>query len=138
VPGLPLAVYVADCFGVVVHGDGVVGVAHAGWRGARSGVVSALLDAMRDSGHIPNRAVIGPGIRSCCFEVGPSVAAQFPDAVTETTWGGVSVDLPAVITAQLSEVEVDVVDGCTRHEEKYFSHRRDGLPNRQVALGWMR
>jgi YfiH family protein len=136
-PGLPLAVFTADCFGVVVHSPGAVGVAHAGWRGAEGGVVARLVETMRSAGHSPDRAIIGPGIGPCCFEVGPEVAALFPDAISETTWGAPSVDLVAVIETQLGGVTVEVIPGCTRHEERFFSHRRDQTSCRQVAVGWL-
>jgi YfiH family protein len=134
--GLPLAVYTADCFGIVMRSDRAVGVAHAGWRGAAAGVVRALRESMTDAGHAPTRAVMGPGIRSCCFEVGEEVAALFPGHVTRTTWGTLSVDLPAVLLAQLDGLEAEVIEGCTAHQDRFFSHRRAGLPHRMVALGW--
>ncbi|MCI0424585.1 MAG: polyphenol oxidase family protein [Actinobacteria bacterium] len=135
--GLPVGVFTADCFGVVLHADDAVGVAHAGWRGARSGVVSRLAAVMSEAGHAPRRAMVGPGIRACCFEVGLEVAEHFPGAQTTTTWGTLSVDLPAVIVTQLGGLDVDVIEGCTRHEDRFFSHRRDGTRQRQTALGWI-
>jgi YfiH family protein len=137
VTGLPLAVFTADCFGVVVSSREAVGVAHAGWRGAHAGVVTRLVETMRSAGHEPERSMIGPGIGPCCFEVGPEVAALFPDAGSETTWGAMSVDLVRVISPQLAGLTLDVVGGCTRHEERFFSHRRDQTSCRQVALGWL-
>ena len=62
VPRLPLAVFTADCFGVVLRARSAVGVAHAGWRGAAGGVVSALRAEMTAQGHPPSSAAIGPGI----------------------------------------------------------------------------
>ncbi|HSO50598.1 MAG TPA: polyphenol oxidase family protein, partial [Acidimicrobiia bacterium] len=91
-PDLPLAVFTADCFGVVLISRDAVGVAHAGWRGAAERVVTALRAEMESEGHVPTAAAIGPGIGPCCFEVGPEVAERFPDEVTETTWGALSVD----------------------------------------------
>ena len=137
ITGLPLAVFTADCFGVVVSSADAVGVAHAGWRGAHAGVVTRLVETMRIAGHRPDRSVIGSGIGPCCFEVGPDVAALFPGAGSKTTWGATSVDLVGVIERQLAGLTVDVVGGCTRHEERFFSHRRDQTSCRQVALGWL-
>lgn len=136
-PGLPLAVFTADCLGVALVADSAVGVAHAGWRGTATGVVSALSERMSDAGHEPTSALIGPGIGPCCFEVGPEVAELFDSHVTTTTWGTTSVDLGAAVTAQLPGLEVEVVGGCTRHDEAYFSHRRDGTKLRQVCLAWL-
>lgn len=133
-PDLPLVVFTADCLGVVLMADEAVGVAHAGWRGAAAGVVTALRRRFDSAGLEISRAVIGPHIRSCCFEVGPEVAARFPDNVTETTWGSTSVDLAGVIRAQLSGIEVEDFGACTFHEEAWFSHRRDSDPRRLATL----
>jgi purine-nucleoside/S-methyl-5'-thioadenosine phosphorylase / adenosine deaminase len=136
-PALPVAVFTADCLAVVLSAESAVGVAHAGWRGARSGVVAALRDAMEAGGHMPIRAAIGPGIGPCCFEVGPEVADQF-DKTTETDWGSLSVDLPAAVSADLAGIETWVADACTRHEPGWFSHRKDGTKERLAGLGWLR
>ncbi len=133
-PDLPLAVFTADCIGVIIEGDGAVGVAHAGWRGAADGVVPSLVRRFHDGGHAIRRAVIGPHIRSCCFEVGDEVARRFPRHVTTTSWGTQSVDLAGAVGEQL--IGIDVVDfaACTRHEAAWFSHRRDATPARLAAL----
>ena len=136
-PGLPLAVFTADCFGVVLGSPGAVGVAHAGWRGVRSGVVGALREEMAMNGHQPINAVVGPGIRSCCFEVGPEVAEGFPQHQAMTTWGTTSVDLPAGISAQLAGSVVWSVDFCTFHDVGWFSHRRERTPKRLASVGWV-
>jgi len=137
VSGLPLAVFTADCFGVVLHASDAVGVAHAGWRGADSGVVARLRSEMSRAGHEPTRAEVGPGIGPCCFEVGPEVAARFHRHDAETTWGTSSVDLAAAIEAQLDGVDTWLVDGCTHHEDGWFSHRRDGTLSRLATVGWL-
>lgn len=134
---LPLAVFTADCFGVVLHAPGAVGVAHAGWRGAEAGVVARVREEMRQAGHDLQRAEVGPGIGSCCFEVGPEVAARFPDRIDMTTWGTQSVDLFAAIRDQLGGIDVYSVEGCTHHEPRWFSHRRDGTPDRLATIGWL-
>lgn len=135
--GLPLAVFTADCFGVVLHSDAAVGVAHAGWRGADAGVVAALRDEMGLAGHDPIRAEIGAGIGPCCFEVGPEVAERFKDHVGETTWGTTSVDLVNAIEGQLAGIATWYVDGCTHHEDTWFSHRRDQTGRRLGTIGWL-
>jgi hypothetical protein len=135
--GLPVAVFTADCFGVVLQGDGAVGVAHAGWRGAGSGVVTKVRSLMTHAGHPPQRAAIGPGIGSCCFEVGPDVESRFEGHVTETSWGTSSVDLAGVLQSQLEGLEVWWVGGCTMHESRWFSHRDDATPERMAAVGWL-
>src|SRR5690606_38383397 len=85
-PGVSLVVFTADCLGVVLLAEHAVGVAHAGWRGAAGGVVPALAKEMEAAGHVPSKALIGPRIGPCCFEVGPEVAEVFPGHTSRTTW----------------------------------------------------
>jgi len=136
-PGLPVAVFTADCFAVVMTTPEAVGVAHAGWRGVLAGVVAELRSAMVRNGHAPTRAGIGPGIGPCCFEVGAEVRRQFPDDGAMTTWGTTSVDLLGSILRQLEGIETWVSNGCTYHEDGWFSHRRDARPDRLAAVGWV-
>lgn len=136
--GLPLALFTADCASVVLLGEKAVGVAHAGWRGATSGVARALLNAMADSGLPPQAAAIGPLIGPCCLEVGTEVAIQFPGFTTTTTWGTTSVDIVAAIRAQLDGLEIWSAGVCTRHDTGWFSHRKDGTAMRTATLCWLR
>lgn len=137
VEGLAVAIFTADCFGVALIADEAVGVAHAGWRGARAGVIAALRDEMSGSGHEPRGAAIGPGIGPCCFEVGPEVAEQFDGYRSRTSWGTESVDLPAVIAAQLAGIEeVWTASGCTLHEDGWFSYRENETTRRMATIGW--
>jgi hypothetical protein len=134
---LPLAVFTADCFGVVLQANRAVGVAHAGWRGASAGLVARLRDAMAGSGHAPIRAAIGPGIGPCCFEIGEEVAAAFDGFTAATSWGTPSVDLSGYIVSQLAGLEVWIADQCTRHQPGWFSHRRDQTKERLATIGWL-
>lgn len=133
---LPLAVFTADCFGVVLVADGAVGVAHAGWRGLVAGVVAKLRAAMDQAGNSPVRAAVGPGIGPCCFEVGSEVVELFAAAAT-TTWGTDSVDLRAEISGQLAGLDVWTADACTFHDPGWFSHRCDGTTKRLATIGWL-
>jgi len=136
-PALPIAVSVADCLPVALVAEGAVGLAHAGWRGAAAGVVAATAAALTERGHPPHAAVIGPGIGSCCFEVGEEVAKRFPANRAHTSWGTVSVDLRGVVAASLDELDVHVVSGCTHHEDRFHSYRRDGGSLRQFGVAWV-
>lgn len=135
--GLVVAVFTADCLGVVIHADGAVGVAHAGWRGARDSVVARLCSEMDAAGHRPERAEVGPGIGTCCFEVGAEVTAEFPGHESLTTWDTDSVDLVAVVQEQLEGLDVWVSGACTMHEPGWFSHRENRTPQRMAAMGWL-
>jgi len=81
-PGLLLAVKTADCVPVLVVDvkRRAVGAFHAGWRGTVARVVEKGVGEMRRHfGSVPRdlRAVIGPCIRRCCYQVGAEVAAEF-------------------------------------------------------------
>ncbi len=80
-PGVALTILTADCQPVLFadHDAGVIGAAHAGWRGTLDGVLEATLDAMEDLGAKRQsiRAVIGPSISQRAYEVGPDFADDF-------------------------------------------------------------
>lgn len=80
-PGIALGVLTADCLPVLLadHEAGVIGAAHAGWRGALDGILEAALDAMEALGADRGRivAVIGPTISQSAYEVGPEFLDEF-------------------------------------------------------------
>lgn len=141
VPGQALAVLVADCVPVLFASDDAVGVAHAGRGGVMLDVVGATVEVMRAHGHGEIRAVVGPAIHGCCYEVQDwlrdEVSAQHPAAHATTTWGTPSLDLPTAVLTQLEAVDVEATDvgACTHCGPHWFSHRRDGASaGRQAGL----
>jgi polyphenol oxidase len=80
-PGVLLAVLTADCQPVLFNDPvaGVIGAAHAGWRGAVDGVLEATVTAMEALGADRSRmvAVIGPSISQAAYEVGPEFLDRF-------------------------------------------------------------
>ena len=80
-PGLAIAVLTADCQPVLLadRQAGVIGAAHAGWRGALDGILEATLDAMEGLGARRDniRAAIGPTISQRAYEVGPEFLDAF-------------------------------------------------------------
>lgn len=81
VPGLAIGVSTADC-GPLLFADtqaGVIGAAHAGWRGAFTGVIEATVAAMEKLGASRARivAALGPTIRQAHYEVGPEFVERF-------------------------------------------------------------
>ena len=82
-PGLALSILTADC-GPVLFADraaGVIGAAHAGWKGALDGVLEATIEAMADLGATREgiTAVLGPTISQANYEVGPEFLDRFLD-----------------------------------------------------------
>jgi YfiH family protein len=80
-PGVALGILTADCQPVLFADQeaGVIGAAHAGWRGALDGVLEATLDAMEALGadRANTHAVIGPAISQRAYEVGPEFFEDF-------------------------------------------------------------
>lgn len=139
-PGLALAILTADC-GPVLFADadaGVIGAAHAGWRGALGGVLEATLDAMEALGARRERvvAVLGPTIGGSAYEVGEELRAAFvaQDASAERFFldgerpGKHKLDLPGYIGARLAGAGVGAAHDlarCTYTEEAlFYSYRR--------------
>ena len=80
-PGIALCILTADCTPVLfADADaGVVGAAHAGWKGALAGIIDSTLSAMMRLGAKPERicAALGPSLSPDSFEVGPDLKAPF-------------------------------------------------------------
>jgi YfiH family protein len=141
VPGLAVAVLVADCVPVVVTGRRAVAVAHAGRRGMQHGVVTKAVAALRELDDGPLRAQLGPAICGACYEVPAKmqdeVAAVVPEARTSTRAGTAGLDLRAGLRAQLRAAGVTAVeasDACTAEDPSYFSYRRDGVTGRFAGV----
>jgi len=80
-PGLVLSVLSADCAPVLFADarQGIIAAAHAGWKGAISGVLEATVALMRAHGARDIAAAIGPCIHKASYEVGPEFEARFVD-----------------------------------------------------------
>jgi polyphenol oxidase len=148
VPGLALAVLVADCAPVLLADPQarIVGAAHAGREGMAAGVVTELLSAMTAAGADPARvhAVIGPHICGGCYEVPEPmrarVAAQVPQAGCVTRAGTPGIDVAAGVEAQLASAGVAAVacdPRCTAETPGLYSYRRDGRTGRLAGLLWL-
>ena len=138
-PGLALSVLTADCMPVLLadHAAGVIGAAHAGWRGTRNGVLEATLDAMEALGAARSEivAIIGPCISQAAYEVGPELLTEFeaedPEAVRFFANGAGDrylLDLPGLGLHRLRTAGVGHAE-WTRHctyadPALFFSYRR--------------
>ncbi len=136
-PGVLLSLFFADCLPVffVDPTHRAVGIAHAGWKGLASSVLQNTITAMADAWQTAPAdllVAIGPGIGVAHFEVGPEVAAQFPQ---DTVWFDGQekprVDLPSAAArilqaAGVHSQNITVSADCTYTlPARYFSHRRD-------------
>ena len=144
-PGLAPLVMVADCLPVALSGPGGVAMLHCGWRGLAAGIAERGAAAVQ-----ARAAAIGPGIGSCCYEVGNEVAEAFAplgDGITlpsgsDREEGKAMLDLREVARRLLAEAgveEIEVSELCTSCEaDLFFSHRRDGARSgRQAGVAWL-
>lgn len=136
VPGRALTVLTADCQPILFADPfaGVIGAAHAGWKGALNGVIGATVDAMRQLGAQDIRAVIGPTISQRAYEVGEEFMDDF--LIEDPSWhrffaggpnGRPMFDLPSFGLMRLREAGVDArwIGHCTYSDpERFFSYRR--------------
>ena len=139
VPGLALGISTADC-GPVLLADveaGVIGTAHAGWRGALSGVLEATIAAMEKLGAKRERmtAAAGPMIRQPNYEVGADLVERFLTADRDNARffiagrpGHSMFDLPGYVVARLKRAGIRQVEDlglCTYADPaRFFSYRR--------------
>jgi hypothetical protein len=140
VPGLPLALTVADCYPVFFAGSAQgVALAHAGWRGAHAGIASAALRALAAiAGLTPGAldAWVGPGIGPCCYDLPDEDAQRFPSRYRAPSRRGLagrqSIDLAGFLEAELlaagiAPERLTVSRLCTAcRPDLFYSHRRDG------------
>jgi YfiH family protein len=141
--GLALGILSADCAPILFADPqaGVIGAAHAGWRGAVSGVIENTLAAMARHGARVERvtAAIGPCIGPSSYEVGPDFPAAFlaedPGAtrffVPAKRAGHWMFDLPGYVAWRLARSGVAAVErlphDTAAEEERFFSWRRTSL-----------
>jgi hypothetical protein len=139
-PGVVLGIVTADC-GPILFADaeaGVIGAAHAGWRGAVDGVLENTIAAMEALGATRTRiaAVLGPTIAQPSYEVDAAFRARFPDeaerffAVAPEREGIARwhFDLPGFIMARLADAGLSKIADTGRdtfsHLARYHSYRR--------------
>jgi hypothetical protein len=139
-PNLAIGVSTADC-GPLLLADAqarVIGAAHAGWRGAFTGVIEAVIAAMEKLGADRSRiaAALGPTIRQPNYEVGPEFVERFlaADKNNERFFapsqraGHAMFDLTGYIAARVQRAGIAHFEDlglCTFAEpERFFSYRR--------------
>ncbi|MDP6788056.1 MAG: peptidoglycan editing factor PgeF [Rhodospirillales bacterium] len=147
VAGVALGVLAADCAPVLLaDGEaGVIGAAHAGWRGARAGIVEATVATMVRLGASPANTVaaIGPCIQRDSYEVGSEFHADFMAEeaangdffVPARRPGHYLFDLPGYVTRRLERVNLAAVEvlafDTLGDDTRFFSYRRNSLGGEQ-------
>jgi polyphenol oxidase len=143
--GAALAVLSADCAPVAMASpEGVVGIAHAGWRGLRAGVVESTVQAMRRLGATRIDAVVGPCIHPCCYPFGQaeldSVAEKLgAQVVAKDAEGQPALDILAGVRSALHAAGASLAGDagtCTGCCGEYWSVRRGSGNRRQATVVW--
>jgi len=149
---LVLSIQVADCFPIFIvdiktHYTALV---HAGWRGLVANIIPKTIQEMIDLGCKKEqlKIVLGPSIKSCCFEVRTDVVHLFPNDSIQANpnkEGKYWIDLLRIAKNQLYKVGIELSNiyldhHCTSCQwDSFYSYRRDGKKaGRMLGLiGWV-
>lgn len=149
---IPLMVMVADCLPLLFFDpkQKVIAVAHAGRNGTFLGIGAKVAERMiqRYGCRAENILVaIGPGIHSCCYEVGPEivdiVTKSYGEKYVKKRSGKMFLDLPQMNFDQLMDAGIDAQNieisaCCSCCDEAYFSYRREGTTGRFAGVMMLR
>ncbi|OBX19916.1 hypothetical protein A9995_05035 [Erythrobacter sp. QSSC1-22B] len=149
--GLVLGIVTADCAPVLFadFDAGVVGAAHAGWRGAIQGVIANTVAAMAALGARPEKivAVIGPCIAPESYEVDAPFRAHFAETDAQFFRAGRAghwqFDLPGYVASRLEQAGVGWIESLNLdtyaekamfHSYRRASHSGETTGGRQISL----
>lgn len=153
-PGVILTTGHADCLPIYLY-DPVkkaIGLAHAGWKGILTNIAQALVQSITenfasDPGDM--KALIGPGIGLCCFQVGTDVKEAFCSAypwaeefTVKETNEKFRLDLKGISKRQLElsgMSDIEISPHCTKcREDLFFSYRRNQESGRMLAYIYLK
>ncbi len=147
----PIGVVTADCVPILMYREDLtaIGAIHAGWRGTESCIIQSFMRSLPEvlSEASAWRAIIGPSIRACCYQVSPELIDQFASTFPALDRPLIEpverhLDLVAVNRAELDRlgVKVDSIHPdcthCARNESGplYYSYRRGDRDSRQFSI----
>ena len=144
-PKVCLGILTADCSPILFSDEknGVIGAAHAGWKGALNGILEATVNGMGSQGAEIDHIVcaIGPTIGPKSYEVGPEFKETFLDSdstcnqffAKSSRLGHYMFDLPSFIISRLSKIGINTVFNIDRDtysdETSFYSYRRSSHKN---------
>ena len=143
---LGIGILVADCVPVFLYGikSNHCALIHSGWRGSANLITTNGINKLIDLGNYPSeiKAVLGPSIGKCCFEIGSDVAQYFSKENLFSEKGSkFKLDLKNEIFSELINLGLAMKNiyldtHCTFcDKEKFFSYRREGIDSgRMVAI----
>lgn len=142
----PLVILTADCVPILLADPaaGVVGAAHAGWRGTLAGIagitVTAMVEAGADAARIQAR--LGPSIGPCCYRVDDRLknafSARFGPQGEGDTLDLASVNISTLTEAGVPDGNIEALRLCTScRDDLFFSWRRSRDTGRMAALAML-
>ncbi|MEY2769240.1 MAG: hypothetical protein RL359_876 [Actinomycetota bacterium] len=144
IPGITLAVMVADCIPLLLRSEDAVAAVHVGRKGLVNGVAAKAIEVMREISGAEISAVIGPAICGECYEVSDEifneVIASHPESASRTSQGTPALDLINGLIKDLKNSKIRKIDNqsrCTQENSDLYSYRRDGITGRQAGLVWI-
>ena len=144
IPGITLAVMVADCIPLLLKSKHSVAAVHVGRKGLLNRVAEKAIYVMREISDAQISAIIGPAICGKCYEVSPEifaeVTASHPESASQTKSNSPSLDLVTGLISDLGKLGITDIDNqsrCTLEDKDLYSYRRDGATGRQAGLVWL-
>jgi len=144
IPGITLAVMVADCIPLLLKSSYAVAAVHVGRKGLLNRVAEKAIDVMREISDSGISAIIGPAICGKCYEVSDEIFSEVtkghPDSTSRTVSGTPALDLVSALISDLQKLGITDIDNqsrCTLEHDDLYSYRRDGATGRQVGLVWL-
>ena len=144
IPGITLAVMVADCIPLILSSKHSVAAVHVGRKGLVNRVAEKTIEIMREISDQEITATLGPAICGKCYEVSQDifdeVVASHPAAATRTSANTPSLDLVAGLITDLKSLGIKSIDNqsrCTVESDDLFSYRRSATTGRQAGLVWL-
>ena len=140
IPGIALAVMVADCIPLLLSSRESVAAVHVGRKGLVNEITRKTISVMRDMGATEITALLGPSICGRCYEVSEDifqeVIATHPAAESRTPQGTFALDLPKALLEVLQDEGIEIINEleCTVESQEHFSYRRDGVTGRQAGV----
>ena len=144
IPGITLAVMVADCIPLILSSKHSVAAVHVGRKGLVNRVAEKTIEIMREISDQEITATLGPAICGKCYEVSQEifdeVVASHPTAATRTSANTPSLDLVAGLITDLKSLGIKSIynqSRCTVESDDLFSYRRSAITGRQSGLVWL-
>lgn len=144
IPGIALAVMIADCIPLILTSKHAVAAVHVGRKGLVNRVTENALAIMREISDQEISATIGPAICGKCYEVSEEifeeVVKSHPAAASQTHSGTPALDLISGLLSDLKDLGITRIDNqtrCTFESEDLFSYRKNQMTGRQAGLVWL-